>query len=422
MSPGKISNMGKGSSQSSETKSPSGASSCSIPEEDSTIIPEYSFATIRSKISYFLSFQDAEIQEDFLIYCTKRRSIHFLLFAVFLITFAITPITIAIVIDDGTYLDTNDDQSLGKLICSIVACLFLIIAVITGWKSIQDILKPDKKVVPLNEHSTRSISTKRISSNMASLSSISMDQQSSKKSTVTKLPSDIHSKAHESKMQSSISIQSFIQNIYLSSLLSYPQIHLISIILHFLILFLRSLLWQSCTFHSKTLSNFVGCGYSLEEVGPHLDTALGLYLSRAALAIMTLPLFYFINLPEIPWTTIVGSTTSIFILAIVGLSLDLESSWSIPMTTMWYLILLAVNTDLHLRNIMNFFTQKALLRLLNENDTVFANEYSNEMRSMIGNVAHDLKTVSEILPSLFLYVCMYVVSSRYPFFVLGFIR
>ena len=50
--------------------------------------------------------------------------------------------------------------------------------------------------------------------------------------------------------------------------------------------------------------------------------------------------------------------------------------------------------DVQLRNITIFFTQRRLKEALLENEKMQEANHANEMRSMIGNVAHDLKTVS----------------------------
>lgn len=75
------------------------------------------------------------------------------------------------------------------------------------------------------------------------------------------------------------------------------------------------------------------------------------------------------------------------------------SFFSILQVLIVFLIIAVLLTELHLQRVQSFLNQRKVQQLLEDNERNADENHAMEMRSMIGNVAHDLKTV-RIIPIL----------------------
>ncbi len=115
----------------------------------------------------------------------------------------------------------------------------------------------------------------------------------------------------------------------------------------------------------------------------------------AGFALMVCPLFMLTLFPcvdmYIIWLIFVASASSYaLITSITGQMPPLVS------LMLWYLVSFVLVADSQMKNVRSFFINRKLQDTLKENQ-VLADEYhANEMRFVIANVAHDLKTVSPL--------------------------
>jgi ABC-type multidrug transport system fused ATPase/permease subunit len=71
--------------------------------------------------------------------------------------------------------------------------------------------------------------------------------------------------------------------------------------------------------------------------------------------------------------------------------------YALPILVIFF-ILIVLSVELHRQRMASFLTQRKLQQILTENEKNADKVHATEMRHMIGNVAHDLKTVRHFLP------------------------
>lgn len=67
----------------------------------------------------------------------------------------------------------------------------------------------------------------------------------------------------------------------------------------------------------------------------------------------------------------------------------------------WIIGGIVVLFELYIQNIKSFFLKRKLIETMIENEKINEQNQANEMRHMIANVAHDLKTVSSLIVNIF---------------------
>jgi len=91
----------------------------------------------------------------------------------------------------------------------------------------------------------------------------------------------------------------------------------------------------------------------------------------------------------------------------ITVSLMYDSNYTFSIV-LWTLGVVFFVIELHMQKLHLFLCQHNLKETLSENERTADEQYSTELRHMIGNVAHDLKTVSHLIsPSyhIILYIC-----------------
>ncbi len=108
--------------------------------------------------------------------------------------------------------------------------------------------------------------------------------------------------------------------------------------------------------------------------------------------LLFLPFFLFISLPDISivcvWITILAS---LIVVAGIAAFMDAHRCWTILLAYLISVICLVIDTQI--RKIQMFLLTKDLKETLSENERMADENHAQEMRHMIANVAHDLKTV-----------------------------
>ena len=119
------------------------------------------------------------------------------------------------------------------------------------------------------------------------------------------------------------------------------------------------------------------------------------FSSNQAVIMLVVPYFLTSNLPQTR-LEVIWSLYSVIVLAFLAVVLRTGNYENIPLFVTWLLGCIFVCYDHHIRSIAVFLTTSKLKELLAENERLADEMHANEMRSMIANVAHDLKTVSSL--------------------------
>lgn len=122
------------------------------------------------------------------------------------------------------------------------------------------------------------------------------------------------------------------------------------------------------------------------------DVHVALILGNAII-VLSSPLFFFATMPstriELIWLLVIIATTTTIVIAV-----EIVAISSLVQYLIWVFSLVLVISDMQIRNVTIYLLHRQLEETLSENERMADELHANEMRSMIGNVAHDLKTVS----------------------------
>ena len=78
----------------------------------------------------------------------------------------------------------------------------------------------------------------------------------------------------------------------------------------------------------------------------------------------------------------------------MGIVIHLQAPGGTLMIAVWIIISSYAIRNIQFRNVAIFITNLKLQELMLEKERIQEENHANEMRSLIANVAHDLKTVS----------------------------
>ena len=151
--------------------------------------------------------------------------------------------------------------------------------------------------------------------------------------------------------------------------------------------------------------------FSLNCFGNYTDTSglLSLYANRqcyesatlphvattSALIMLSMPVLVLMNLPDTPigltWWNL-GVSLALFVVAIVSIDAVVEA---LPVGLFWFAICVFTVVDVQTGNMLCFFANRSLSLTLRENERMAEETRVEDMRHMMANVAHDLKTVSK---------------------------
>ena len=145
---------------------------------------------------------------------------------------------------------------------------------------------------------------------------------------------------------------------------------------------------QHHPFFMRTLINAILCGEH-----HHVDDRLPL---DAGFTLMLCPLFMITLFPGIDMSFIwisFAASTSIYALVTAFLATQMPPLISL---LLWLVLGIIMVADSQMKNLKSFFINGKLHDLLKENQILASEYHANEMRYLIANMAHDLKTVSFI--------------------------
>ena len=169
------------------------------------------------------------------------------------------------------------------------------------------------------------------------------------------------------------------------------KLHVVYILVvqwYFILVYLRRVFSLNCLEEPSRMVLMFGGGKCFED---HIDREQSAMTN--AMTMFLLPVLVVTCIPEVP-IVFIWFNLMLAVVAYLGSLIEFQLIASIPLVSVWAIMSFFVIRDVQLRNITIFFTQRRLKEALLENEKMQEANHANEMRSMIGNVAHDLKTVS----------------------------
>jgi hypothetical protein len=122
----------------------------------------------------------------------------------------------------------------------------------------------------------------------------------------------------------------------------------------------------------------------------------GYFVMYHAFFLLAFPYFVFVALPEVPIGTVwMSMLSAIIVITVVIWILAEHNAWAVIL--IYIMIVISLTIDMQLHKVQMFLTTRKLGGIVEENEQSAVRTHAQEMRHMIANVAHDLKTVSQIL-------------------------
>lgn len=369
------------------------------------------YITIKRHVNWYLQVTDPILRNEFHIFNSLKRSSGFL-FVISCLFMIFFPIHIMIFQAD---INTNITSKyfISRVITSTLAMLSTLVAFSSGWLlflhhtsfnlyGIQQIFK--------FRHLFRSSTTS--TSEGIDISDIQIESRSC--SSNNQIDIEGISTSNTTVGSSNYSFfEKYLCHIHLPFSTFFLNICLVgSIQLFFILLFLRRTLSLNCIANVDIIVRYYGAGicYSNETM-PY-----GILFN--AIMMLSVPILLFVNLPDTQ-ITFVWFNYFVSLLLFLVVSINLGYPDVIGKLFMWICICFFTIIDVQTRNILLFFAKRKLAETLEENERMANANHALEMRHMIANLAHDLKTVSELL-SLPLFT-LYALSktSTFNFNVVG---
>lgn len=329
---------------------------------------------IQHLINYLQEFRDENLREIFGEFLQQLTSTSFLVTVAVVFTFCLLPLAIYTFVDEFPDGKNFKGRNAERNILSIISMVFCFVATISGWmiyfhwnplrqtlyrylpECAKKCFRLPQYIHPEHDH-VRPESTSSMFTSWKS--SLSMLQPTSK--TIT----------------------------------HWYALFLLSTEIYFISIFLRRALNLNCDIPDSR--NFIlrafGTGVCYE------GSAQGQFLSFNSSLVILIPMLFFISMPEIP-IRLVWLTFASGIIVCIGTAIYLGFYVSIPIMILFVAIAVFLIKDSQLRNILIFLTQQRLKEVIIENEIISHENHENEMKHLIANVAHDLKTVSVINYSL----------------------
>ena len=132
-----------------------------------------------------------------------------------------------------------------------------------------------------------------------------------------------------------------------------------------------------------------------DDIAMHCSFINNYFISMFGIILQILPCLLFITLPQLRIDFILSelfTSCAIF----VGIVIYIQDMYSLVVGVIICIVMTCLVLDSQWMNINRFLTYTKVHELYQENERVAAQNQSNELRCMIGNVAHDLKTVSKL--------------------------
>lgn len=356
----------------------------------------YSYDQVKGLVNWTTQITNPILRKEFYQFNSNRQSNGFLLYCTLISTFFLVPwgifaliYDLQLVVNERDVDDQEDWHIPVRLFLSIISLISMSSATCIGWKLYlrstwdepNEGLKFFKRVLGL----TNSIFPEpnlSVSMNFSVMSGMS----SKKSNSLPNNTKNINGSNNGASTSSTESVTFFDEYFNLSAT------YLTSAQLFHITMFLRRSLLM-CYRIGPVTSGIAGSEACSRT---HLTAE---HVLNSALIMIFMQLLFFTNLPGVSVVVVwfnYALTSVIFVL--MCLALDR------PEALLMGLIILGTGyftiVDIKIRNIMIFLTNRKLHQAISDNERMADENHANELRSMIANVAHDLKTVSEIHPSL----------------------
>lgn len=302
---------------------------------DTKVAFRQSYGMLRQQINWYFQLKDDVLAREFAAFNQEQHSRGFLLYCLMIYTLLL-PITFIIMIQDFTRKTPQSDAILSL---SIIHTLSAVLTVVSGWRLYFNHCKHADDQIP------------------------ELDMNSSDTSDVT---------------------VDYTQH-YCGGWIDYACNPIFNIASQFLLtgIFIRRAFAEKCNEGSYRFLGIFDCNESKEDPGSFLSVAI---------IIMFISVLNFANIPdtriEVAWFNLFVTFSIFLVTAVVK---HVEGTLLLAI-----ILLLSVAftiVDIQIRNILIFLTNRKLTELLEENAKMADELHASEMRHMIGNVAHDLKTV-----------------------------
>ena len=343
---------------------------------------------MHSKVNFFYELKDARSRQEFLKFNKVQSPSKYLLILLLLFSLFFFPASIAVLWLD--LFDSSPNHRTFRVSVSIVQILSSLIAVISGWvmytrrkystsigMAIFRTFFGDNVLeeVDENEH---------------------LDEENDTVDTSIPMSCHVTTKSFKREKMFVTSSQSNFSYLYhlvvkVLDLGKFPFLKscfVVSMQIFFCTIFLRRVFSLNCQINgSSRFAIMFGSGLCYEN-----DVKLQM-ISFNALLLVLYPFLYLISVPDIP-LMLVWFVFLISIAVYASSAIVLNLSESFPLVFTWMCIGFYAIKDNQLRNLLIFLSHKRMEELVLENQRINELNHANEMRHLISNVAHDLKTVS----------------------------
>ena len=344
---------------------------------------------LRDEIDFFYKFKDPAMQSEFHQYHSQKQSNVFLLFVVLVIAICVISGSVSAVYVDFTHASLPHFylRALTSIASAFSGISATLVGVIVFYLRRQAL--PQAKIIPSDQESNS------VSSNQNTSHNPSVSMNSTTMSSVSSNNSYQHVLHTISTPPTKHSLAQRIRSMF-SWLHLHPQ--LVTWLMIYLVVQVQIAL--SLAFVRRSFNFYCGTDgvpISSEFVGDNVCYTPALkmnVISSNSVYVLLLPILFIIGLPEVPiqviWMMHIFSI-SIYVACIIALN----AAETIPVALVWIATAYMLIREFQVRNLIIFRTNRKLRQALVENHRITQESHAIEMRYLISNVAHDLKTVSK---------------------------
>ena len=360
---------------------------------NSSVLPiqfrEYSYAMVRKKLNWCFQLHKTDLHEECTKYFQLKKSIGFLVFSNIIVTIVLIPASANLLNEDLMHIKEEDRHD-AQIALSVIGLILAGLAFFIGW--ILFILQKDSLEFGMT---TFWSSVWGVQSEEDEFTYCSWWWK------ILCCRSCCKKKALDDRvMYSSIEIpekRTFFQQIlaFLAIRQRYfSHMYVLVFLWYFMITFARRATLPRChhdSFYDQGYSDFLsffGGGHCSNE------ESVGSHMIGNGLAMIMIPVLFFSNFSELNIVMIWCCLFKIIVLYFIMCGI-VNSFYTAPLVILWAISSGYVLVDIQVRNVMIFLTNRKLREILVENERLAEEMRANEMRHMIANVAHDLKTVSD---------------------------
>ena len=341
-------------------------------------------------LSYFYQLKDPSLVDEFRRFLRKKHSIRFMILSNFIFSLVFVPCAVGVLCNDVllSHLGDSSFQLTTSSIAAVAAVMSLVLGYYIMWHQVYDIyLQNQPEALATEPHRNTNSSTTPSSGGTTDIPLQVLSSNSKSQSNDCNLENHSHSDTAVPTNNKNLAHHHHI--ILMQNFL------ILSVEIYFIFNLIRRSLLPLCTGHQQPYSNNSHIYRLIEGVDgwaycyqtdTHFDVINYIWST------ILIPIFYFTNFPDID-ISYVWSCFGCLIVATICIIIAKEDFQMFLEASFWISGGMFVVADVQLRNTAMFYTNRKLVALLEENERMSAEITANELRHMIGNVAHDLKTV-----------------------------